>query len=254
MKKLFSLITVLVLSLLIAVPAMAGELVVDNADLLTDTEEYDLEASLIDAGAYYSTDVVVVTTDDLEGKSRVAYADDFLDYNGYSGNGVLMLISMDPADRSVYISTKGRGLAAYSDADIDAALDRIVPYLSDGDYYTACETFASITKDQLSGKSISSRNGLEGFGWGMAIIIAVGIAAVITLIVISIMKKKHKSVAAGTEASNYLVPGSLSVTSSRDTFLYFTITKVPLPKNDNNNHSGHFSSSGSFHGGGGRSF
>ena len=30
-----------------------------------------------------SMDIVIVTTDDAEGKSSLAYADDFFDYNGY---------------------------------------------------------------------------------------------------------------------------------------------------------------------------
>ena len=56
-------------------------LLVDNADLLTDEEESELEAQLDEVSERQAFDVAVVTVDSLEGKTAEAYADDFYDYN-----------------------------------------------------------------------------------------------------------------------------------------------------------------------------
>ena len=53
-------------------------LVVDNADLLTDTEEADLEERLNTLTDTYKIEAAILTITDLEGKTPQAYADDFI--------------------------------------------------------------------------------------------------------------------------------------------------------------------------------
>ena len=90
----------------------------DDADLLTSSEEKQLLAKLDEISERQEMDVVVVTTDSLEGKTAEAYADDFFDYNGFGygpmGSGVLLLVSME--DRDWAISTSGDGIEAFTDA------------------------------------------------------------------------------------------------------------------------------------------
>ena len=53
----------------------------------------------------YNMDAVIVTSNNLNGKSQQDYADDYFDYNGYGvgedKSGLLLLIDMD--DRKVWI-------------------------------------------------------------------------------------------------------------------------------------------------------
>ncbi|MBQ7810328.1 MAG: hypothetical protein IJ346_05120 [Clostridia bacterium] len=76
---------------------------------------------------------------------------------------------------------------------------------------------------------------------------------VIALISVLVMKGKLKSVRRQPAAKDYLVPGSMNVTSSRDIFLYRNVTKRAKPK-ESSGSSTHTSSSGRSHGGGGGSF
>ena len=74
------------------------------------------------------------------------------------------------------------------------------------------------------------------------------------LIAFWMMKKKLKKMKTAVEndyAANYMKPGSMNLTMSRDLFLYSRITKTEKPKGDSGTHT---SSSGRTHGGRGGSF
>ena len=95
---------------------------------------------------------------------------------------------------------------------------------------------------------------------GTMILIAIIPAVLIGFITVSVMKSKLKSKRARLNASEYVVPGSFHLTRNTDTFLYRTVTKTEIPRNDDDHHSSgggsstHSSSSGATHGGGGGSF
>ena len=81
-------------------------------------------------------DVAVVTADTLDGKTPMAYADDFYDYNGYgfgeSKDGVLLLVSME--DRDWWITTTGYGITAITDAGREYMSERFLPAMSEDVY------------------------------------------------------------------------------------------------------------------------
>lgn len=56
---------------------------------------------------------------------------------------------------------------------------------------------------------------------------------IIALIVVLTMKSGMKTVHAKSGAADYMVPGSLSLTVQRDTYLYKNVTRTPRPKNKN---------------------
>lgn len=62
---------------------VSKDYVVDNADLLTQTEENELSKKLQDISDELQFDVVVVTTNSTGSKTATEYADDYFDYNGY---------------------------------------------------------------------------------------------------------------------------------------------------------------------------
>ena len=84
-KRIGMILFTILICLAMSFPVLAaGDLprLVDDADLLTNSEESELLDLLDEISERQKVDVVVVTVDSLEGKSPMAFADDFYDYNG----------------------------------------------------------------------------------------------------------------------------------------------------------------------------
>ena len=257
---------------LLATPVLAEEsskvskdYVVDNADLLTQTEENELSEKLQNISDELQFDVVVVTTNSTGSKTATEYADDYFDYNDYgrgsNNDGALFLVDM--GDRKWAISTSGYGIEAIVDSALDDMEEEIVPYLKSGDYDGAFNEFADLTydivNDAKNGKSYSNSTTSTTKNHkdiGTNLIVAFSIGAGISLIIILVYRSKLKPVKFQKEAKEYIVPGSFNLRRSDDVFLYFNITKVPIPKNNDSDDSGsfHSSSSGCSHGGSSGSF
>ena len=240
MTKLSILFLTLALLLVLAVPARAagGHYLVDNADLLTAAQERVLSKKLEEVSEKFEVDVVVVTADDLDGKSSQSYADDFFDYGGYGEDGILWLIDME--HRKSTFSTTGTCIDSFPDATLEQMQDSLAPMLTDGEYRDAIEKFASLCEENL------------GFDPGMALVIALVVGLLVAAIATAVMRSQLKSVRSKADAADYMKAGSLQLTEARDFFLYHTITRVAKPKD--NGSTTHSSSSGRSHGGSSRGF
>ena len=166
-------------------------------------------------------DIVVVTVNTLDGKTPQAYADDFFDYNGYGigpdRDGILLLVSME--DRDWYISTRGYGITAVTDAGLDYLSARFLDDLSAGNYLQAFLTYAEQCDQfyRTGGKPgrlmMWAMNRKEPFGWLKFIsefLPAVGLAA--ALIVTGVMRGQLESVRGRTSAGDYVKRDSLRIT------------------------------------------
>ena len=143
-KKLrILLLSILILSLvLIPCSAFAKQMrVYDGADLFTDTQTAELETQIAEATANTGYDYVVLTSDDTEGKSSIAYADDFYDENGFGTgedfSGLLYFIDMD--NRVPTISTCGEMIDIITDARLENLLGIAYDYLVKGEYAASAE-------------------------------------------------------------------------------------------------------------------
>ena len=123
MKRLLKQLACMTAAVLLAVssfPAAAmasegftgeDERLIDMADLLTYEEESELLETLNEISERQKMDIVLITSEDMDGYSDIQeYADDLYDYcdYGYGANrdGLLLLISM--AESEWYISTCGQ--------------------------------------------------------------------------------------------------------------------------------------------------
>lgn len=265
-KRILTVLFALVLCMVVVIPTFAASdlpRLVDNADLLTDSEESTLLSKLNEISERQQTDVVVVTADTLDGKTPMDYADDFYDYNGYGfgadKDGVLLLVSLE--DRDWWMSTTGYGITAITDAGIEYISEKFLSDLSDGDYADAFTTYAELCDDFFT----QARSGQpydtghmpkQPFNIARNLLIALIVGFVIALIATGVMKGKLKTVRFQSAASNYVKANSMNVTESRDMFLYTHVDRRAKPK-DTDSSSGsstHTSSSGSTHGGGGGKF
>ena len=232
-KRLYIILFTLILSTMCVMPVFAqnemAAYVVDDAGLLTDSEENSLNETLKEISNRQNCQVVVVTTNSLDGKSAEAYAGDYYDYNGYGKDGILLLVSME--DRDYGISTCGYATEAFST------------------YAKQCDKFLTQAKE---GAAYDSSNMPHEPLSSMWILISFVAGLVIALIIVACMIAKLKSVHMQAAAGNYVKDGSVDISEMRDLYLYSNITKRARPKNDNNNGGGsstHISSSGETHGG-----
>ena len=104
----------------------------DYADLLSDSEELELNKKLLAYKNRYGLDAVIVTTNSTNGMYISDYADDFYDYNGYGQDGIILVLDMN--ERDWWFSTKGKGITYFTDYGIDTIIDDMLDDLKDGRY------------------------------------------------------------------------------------------------------------------------
>ena len=256
-RKLFTLMLILCLVAGLTLTAYASSAyLVDDAGLLTDAEFSKLEKKLAKISDSHDVDIVIVTVDSTDGEDLMDFADDFYDYNGYREDGILLLVSMDGGDW--WVSTTGYGITAITDAGLDYMSDRFVPYFSDEEFAEGFTVFAELCDEFItqaeSGDPYDSHNlPKEPFNFVVSLLIALGIGLVVAWLVTGSMKAKLKTVRQQAKADDYMTPGSLQLTYSRDLFLYTHIDRREKPKSSSGS-STHTSSSGTTHGGGGGKF
>ena len=275
-KTAYSLIIALLLCLLLPLNASIiaaaadgddGRIrLVDDAELLDESQITGLLAKLDEISLRQRCDVVIVSVNALDGKTGTEYADDYFDYNGYGigagGDGILLLICMD--ERVIVMSTKGFGIKAFTDAGQDYMWDEFLHYISDGNYFVGFNRFAVLCDEFLeqarNGKPYDTGNMPNDPGFLKAFVntlpISLVIGVIIAFVVTGIMKSKLKSVRMQAAASNYVKEGSVNITSSSDNFLYRTVKKTERETSSSSGggSSTHSSSSGSTHGGSSRNF
>ncbi len=268
MKKISAIIAVFLLCLAFPLAALAvtdTPKLVDNAGLLDSAEANEVQAALDGVSEKYDVDIVVLTTNGLDGKTIRDYSDDYFDEHGYGTgddkSGVLWVIDMD--SRESYVSTSGEGIAAVTDYGKTLLADEVNPHLSAGDYSGAMLAYAKTMDDyftsERAGRPVDNYNepaqkkapgaGTYVLAGVISLLAAFGISFAIT----GSMKKKMKSVRKQVSASAYADQNGLNLRENTDRYLYHRVVAVPLPKNDSSRGGGssvHTSSGGSTHGGG----
>ncbi len=263
-KRLWMILLALFLPVFFVCPAVAANAaeprLVDQAGLLSDSEEAKLLEKLNDISERQQADLVVVTQKSRHGTSAREYADDFYDRNGYGfgeeKDGILFLISME--ERDWYISTSGFGITALTDADINEMSKRFTDDLSAGEYAAAFTKFANLCDDYLT----QARKGAEPFPYVGALVLSLGVGFAASLAVTGMMRSRLKTVRRQASADGYVKNGSMKLATEKDLFLYRQVTRMEKPKQPDSEgasiHAGgsstHQSSSGASHGGGGGKF
>ncbi len=259
-------------SLMAAVPRVN-----DLADLLSLDEIESLEKRLDILSETYQMETVIVTTNDAEGKTATAYADDFYDTNGYgygdNWDGILFLIDMD--NRELAISTSGLSAKYVDDRRINTLMDTIAPYLTDANYYQGCITFINGVETYFksgipSDSHLIFQDGKKPFtnSYGTPLtaknyLVYAGIAFLAALVMASIVRAiisyRYKHPRHTVPAT---LPDRLSVnyTEKQDQFISTHTTRTKIETSNSGRGGGgggssmHTSSSGRSHGGGSRGF
>ncbi len=249
--------------------------VYDNADLLTDIQEQELQRECIRIGEKYKTDIIILTTNDSRYMSSEQYAEKFVVENdiGYDDNPIdkaciVYLIDMD--DREVYLYLGGV-TQYYLESKWDGMTDTSVSYLRSQNYYEACTRFLSDTEyyigkkyDEFQKKYQEKWNNFNGnytsfkdeyikepfFAFLKNPFYCVLIALGVALISIAIMAQKNKSKMTAN-GETYMDRKKFRMHRQLDHFIRTTTVKQKVKSSSGGSHSHR---SGRSHGGGGKRF
>ena len=242
-KKLFSLLTALVLCLLCAVPAFAEmPLVMDTYELFKPEATAELEQKAQDASAGHGVNVYLLTVSDIGGQNVREFAKDwYRDYDlgyGEGKSGILFLIALDSRD---YVTiTYGGGVTAFTDYRIKQIEDAVVPYLSDDDWAEAASEYLSMCADTLDfyaehGEPLDVDN--DTSGWPILLLIVIGVPMIIAGIVCGVLYSQMKTARLKTEANDYIGAG-LKLRVQVDNYTHTDRVQVYDPPHEESSSSG----------------
>lgn len=243
-KRLLSVFTALLICAAAMLTAYADSMparVIDNAGLLSQSEESALASRLDSISGRHNMDIMIATENSLGGRSIERFADDLINSSTKSRGGIILFIEME--SREWYISANGYGKTAVTDAGREYMANQFTGELSGGNYAEAFMIFAQQCDEFLiraeSGDPYDESNlPKKPFPVVKNLLIAIVIGFVLALIISLIIKGQNKSVRFQRAANSYVRQGSLNVTERRDLFLYSTIDRREIPKSSSSNDGG----------------
>ena len=216
-KRILALLTLMLLVLVPYIPTFAASSngtprVTDDADLLSDSEEKQLEEKLDKISKKYKCDVIIITKESIDGKNPNRYANDFFVDNGFGigkqKSGMSLLLGMEggPGNRDFAVtahskSAKKGAQKIFPYSKTDAICEALYDDLRNENYYAAFDEYANQVQSYLNKyrmKKIAS------------IPISFVIAFVIALIIMGGQKSTLKSVHTQPAARSYLVTSNVS--------------------------------------------
>ncbi len=251
--------------------------VTDSADILTASQEAELEKRAAAIGEKYPCEVYIVTVQDYRSYtngdvndcSTGLYSSYDLGY-GSGRAGLLLLLSMNDRDYSI-IHYGYYGEYCFGDHNLDLIEENFLDNFRVNDWEGGFEDYLSVSEDILhtaaahglgldmedqsfSGLSYPShtyRYGVTGkLPVPMRLLIGLGAPSLVALIVCSTFKAQMKTAKERTTAEEYVVPGSATLHIREDRFINRTETRTRIHTESSSGGSGR----SSFGGGGGGGF
>lgn len=251
--------------------------VYDNAQLLTDDEEAELQQLASELGEERDTAFLIITLEDTDGKDIVQYVEDFYDEHGPGydqphGNTAILAIDMN--ERDVYLAGFKKAEQYLDDGRLDMIRDEITPDLSDGQYFEAFSGFLNNAYEYMGyepgdGPGQSGSSGYTDYGsggiddgynaheydsgvnpeniffqWWFQLIISFVMAGG----VVGIMAYRSGG-RVTVDAQTYMDKSRSKVISSYDTFVRRTVTRQKKPSSNTNSGGGGITGGGHSHSG-----
>lgn len=238
----------------------AKEKVYDFAQILTDDEEAQLKSKLESFIKDSNMDAVIII-DNLNYGNDFSYntfASDFYDYNDFGidfehYSGILFLRDANSSFPYFNIYAFGNAQLYYSSERMEIMLDNILNsfsgFNSTGGYYTFIEqinTYYNMGIPEEMNHYYIDENGFLVKEFVPPIMLSIIIAAIVTIIVVSILVNKNKMIKKATKALNYLDINSINFTVKHDKFIRDSISSYTVSSSSGSSGSG-------FGGGSGRS-
>ena len=224
----------------------ADQHIYDNAGLLSEGEINELEALAEEHSEKQGADFLFLTTSSTEGQPIMTYMGDFFDdWAVENGQENAVLLTIDMGSREVYLSGFGTAETTLDNDRVQQVLDRIMPYMSAGDYggaFRETVTTASRYMEFRPGANPESIIHKTWFQLAVPLLLA-------GVVVGSMVLNAGGRVT--TTSRTYFDGNNTRVRSQHDRFRNKTVSRRRVPKS--NNGGGGFGGGGGMTGGG-RSF
>lgn len=250
----------------------SSEQVTDVAEILSESEEVNIEKEIAQIEKMTNWDVMTVTTDDTNGKTSRAYAEEWYESRSECADGVVCLIDME--NRMLYVATYGDAINYLTDSRIEEILDCGYEGASENDYESSflamLECMQSMYRkgipdnqyeyDEVAKETISKEKRLTL----KEMLIAIGVAVIVCFGSVIMIVGRYK-MKWGMYRYSYRENGTLSLTEERDVLESTNVIHRRIPKSTHINSSRasgtrrsrsstHRTSGGRRAGGGGRRF
>lgn len=222
--------------------------ITDDANLFNTQESTELDRLIKDIKTEYDFDIFILTRSSIVG-TREKYMDSYvLANNDYIQDAVLILINMDSNNRGVQIQGYGTGSKIISNTKIELILDKIVPHLSNANYYTAMKLFIEKVEGYVEkGEPSEFSLAFETIPHSQNFIVALIISAIIVGVLV------YKS--EGRDTTNFRTYSQNgNVLGRQDRYTHTTTTRVRKPQNNGGSGGGGGGGGGGGRSSGGRSF
>ena len=272
-KSLSALLAILLLcltSIALAVPRQAApppkaqtqeqiigaDRVVDEADILTDSEEATLDTKLAAIEQSHKVRILIGTMKSTDGIVLGKIANNIVDeISGDADSGTIVLL-LSMKERDWYISTDNKMRVRITDTKgVEYLSGEFLPELKENKYAAAFTTFAATTDEMLTyyekeGEPYDPANAFNLMALGIALACALILGGTIYYM----LYEYESNVTFAAEADAYLNHDSFRLTQNEDNFLYTTVTRKTKEKSSSSGSNVSTSSSDSSHGGGGGKF
>jgi len=248
--KLKQLFLYLLLSILLLVggPIAFAEIdqhIYDEAGLLSEQEISDLEAYATEKSQEQGADFLLLTTNSTEGQPIEMYMGDFFDdLADESGQENAVVLTIDMGGREFYVAGFGTAETRLDNERVELVLDRVEPYMVDGEYAGAFrETISTADRYMEYRPGVNPESFFLKTWFHAAVALLLGGGIVGTMLY-------NSGGRVTTTAATYIDRDHTRVTKDSDRFRNKTVTRSKIPKN--NKSGGGFGGGGMT--GGGRSF
>lgn len=242
MKRTTMLLLAVLMLLTLAVPVMAAaEYVVDDADILTDGEEQELEALAAEISGRYDCDICILTVWDYRdyGSGNVrSTAEQYFSAQGLGQgsdkNGVLLLLGMAERDYAL-IAHGNLANTAFTDYGKEVLSEEFLDDFRYDDWYDGFYDYLECSNEFLDaaerGEPVDI-NTVKGKGaiW-VVFLVPLAVAGIACGIMAATMKTARKQ----THANSYIPDGGVQITGRSDRFINRTVVRQKI---ENNSSSG----------------
>ena len=171
-------------------PAVAAnEKIYDFANLIADNNEQTLTEAINEFKETSNMDIVIVTTNDLNGFQLPEYTYNFYDYNDFMTNGVTLVIYTGGNSPEIFMGNNGVKdgfiFTTYTETRTNQTLSYIYNgYIKSGDYYGACEQYIKIIVGfyVTDHGNINNDGSIGGIAWIEIVILSVALAVIANLL------------------------------------------------------------------------
>ena len=236
---------------------IGADRVIDEADILTDSEEAALDTKLAAIEQSHKVRILIGTMKSTDGAVLGKIANNIVDeISGDADSGTIVLL-LSMKERDWYISTDNKMRVRITDTKgVEYLSGEFLPELKENKYAAAFTTFAATTDEMLTyyEKEGEPYNPANAFNL-MALGIALACALILGGTIYYMLYEYESNVTFAAEADAYLNHDSFRLTQNEDNFLYTTVTRQTKEKKESSSGSNvSTSSSDSSHGGGGGKF